>query len=544
MIMQRLRDLHLPILLLIMAFATLGISGAHAQTYTDLHDFDTPDLTSPQYPGILAQGRDGNLYGTAPLGGVSGRGGAFKITPTGAYTMLYSFDGTLGANPYSGLTLGTDGNFYGTTFNNGDFLFGTIFKMTPAGIVTVLHSFSYTEGVDPYAPPIQGTDGNFYGTTSSGGIGYGAVYKVTSAGVFTTLYAFDNTHGSTPIAPLIQALDGNFYGTTKVGGTAGYGTVFKITPAGGLTVLYNFDLTHGADIFSPLVQGSDGNFYGTARDGGTLNSGGVAFKLTPTKVLTVLHNFDRTLGSVDGNQPYAGLIQASDGNFWGVASAGGTNAAGTLYKITSTGSYSTSYNFVPATGSLPFATLRQHTNGKIYGEATAGGAAGHGALFSFSASLGGFIIVQPTSGVVSKPVGILGQGLTGTSTVQFNGTNAAFTIVSDTYISTSVPAGATTGFVKTAGSSGNRTSSQKFRVTPVILSFNPTSGPVGTSVTITGNSFTGATKVTFGGVKATVFSVDSYTQITATVPAGAVTGKIQVTTPGGTATSRTAFTVI
>jgi uncharacterized repeat protein (TIGR03803 family) len=190
MIMQRLRDLHLPILLLIMAFATLGISGAHAQTYTDLHDFDTPDLTSPQYPGILAQGRDGDLYGTAPLGGVSGRGGAFKITPTGTYSMLYSFDGTLGANPYSGLTLGTDGNFYGTTFNNGDFLFGAVFKMTPAGIVTVLHSFSYTDGVDPYAPPIQGTDGNFYGTTSSGGIGYRAVYKVTSAGVFTTLYGW------------------------------------------------------------------------------------------------------------------------------------------------------------------------------------------------------------------------------------------------------------------------------------------------------------------------------------------------------------------
>ena len=544
MIMQRLQNLYLLALVPTLVFAALGISSAHAQTYTDLHDFDTPTLASPQYPGILAQGRDGNLYGTAPLGGDFSRGGVFKITPSGAYSVLYSFDGALGSNPYSGLTLGTDGNFYGTTYNSGAFLFGTVFKMTPAGIVTVLHSFSYTEGAGAYAPPIQGTDGNFYGTGSIGGLGYGSVYKITPAGVFTVLHQFDNTHGSTPIAPLIEGTDGNFYGTTKVGGTAGYGTVFKITPAGALTVLYNFDLTHGADIYSPLVQGSDGNFYGTARDGGTLNSGGVAFKLTPTKILTVLHNFDHSPGSLDGNQPYAAPIQASDGNFWGVASAGGTNAAGTLYEITATGTYSTLYNFVPVTGSLPFATLRQHTNGKLYGEATTGGAAGHGALFSFSASLGGFIIAQPTSGVVSKPVGILGQGLTGTSTVQFNGTNAAFTIVSDTYISTSVPSGATTGFVKTAGTSGNRTSSQKFRVTPVILSFSPTSGPVGTSVTITGNSFTGATKVTFGGVKATVFSVDSYTQITATVPAGAVTGKIQVTTPGGTATSRTTFTVI
>jgi hypothetical protein len=152
--------------------------------------------------------------------------------------------------------------------------------------------------------------------------------------------------------------------------------------------------------------------------------------------------------------------------------------------------------------------------------------------------------VLPTSGKVAKPVGILGGGLTGTTSVKFNGTSAIFNVVSNTYISTSVPSGATTGLVSAATPGGSLKSSQKFRVTPVILSFSPTSGPVGTPVTITGNSFTGATKVTFGGVKATVFSVDSYTQITATVPAGAVTGKIQVTTPGGTATSRTAFTVI
>jgi hypothetical protein len=97
--------------------------------------------------------------------------------------------------------------------------------------------------------------------------------------------------------------------------------------------------------------------------------------------------------------------------------------------------------------------------------------------------------------------------------------------------------------VKTTGNGGNRTSKQKFRVTPVVLSFNPPSGPVGTQVVITGNSLKGATKVTFGGAKAIVKSVDSYTQITATVPAKAKTGKIQVTTPGGTADSPTAFTV-
>lgn len=526
----------------ILFIAALGLSVAHAQTYSDIHDFDTPLLASPQYSGMLAQGRDGNLYGTTPIGGNSGRGGVFSIAPAGAYSVIQSFDSTL-ANPYSGLTLGTDGNFYGTTFNGGASLFGTVFKITTPGIVTTLHSFAYIEGADPLAPPIQASDGNFYGTTTIGGIGYGAVYKLTPAGILTTLYAFDNTHGSSPMSPLIQATDGNLYGTTKAGGTLGYGAAFKITTAGVLTVLYNFDLTHGATLYAPLVQGNDGNFYGTARNGGMLNNGGVVFKLTPAKVLTVLHNFDATTSTGDGTLPYAGLIQASDGNFYSVTSAGGANAAGALYKITPTGIYSKLFDFVSATGSLPFTTLRQHTNGKFYGEATAGGALAHGALFTFDAGLGPFISLQTTSGKVGKAVGILGQGLTGTTSVKFNGTAAAFTVVSDTYVTTSVPPGASTGFVSVVAAAGTLKSNQKFRVTPTIVTFTPPSGPVGTSVTITGNSLTGASSVTFGGVKATAFSVNSSTQITATVPVGAVTGKIQVTTPGGTASSSTNFTV-
>jgi len=547
MTMKRLNNLHLLALITTLALAALGISGAYAQTYSDLHDFATPLLTSPQYPGILAQGRDGNLYGTAPTGGKFGRGGVFSITPAGAYSEIYNFDGIVGANPYSGLTLGTDGNFYGTTFGGGTGGFGIVFQITPGGIVTVLHNFVLSEGAgSPYAPPIQGTDGNFYGTTTvgTGGTAHGTVYKVSPAGAFTVLYQFDNTHGSFPLAPLIQAKDGNFYGTTRDGGTAGLGTAFKITSAGALTVLYNFDSTHGTQPYSPLVQGSDGNFYGTTRAGGTLNGGGVAFKLTAAKKLTVLCNFDATGHTADGNHPYAGLIQANDGNFYGVASAGGTNAAGTIYRITKTGVYQTVYDFASATGSLPFATPIQHTNGKLYGEATSGGAGSHGALFSFDLGLGPFITLRPTSGVVGQSVVILGQGLSQSTSVRFTPNVAAdASVFSDTYMTTIVPTNATTGAVKVLLAQGNLTSNQKFLVTPVILSFSPPSGPVGTQVVITGDSLKGATKVTFGGVKALIFSVDSYTQITATVPTGAKTGKIQVTTPGGTATSPTAFTV-
>lgn len=519
------------------------ISDPAVQTYSDIYDFTASTLASPQNPGMLAQGRDGNLYGTAPAGGTFGFGGVYKVTPTGTFSVIYNFDGAVhGKTPRGGLTLGTDGNFYGTTVQGGSANYGTVFQITPAGVLTVLHNFSYTDGGNPYAPPIQGTDGSYYGTTAQGGSGSGTIYKITSSGGFTPLYSFDYPHGYFPVAPLVQGTDGSFYGTATAGGTFGDGTVFKITPAGSLTLLYGFDFTHGAGPYAPLVQGSDGNFYGTTSGGGSLD-GGVAFKLTPAKILTVLHNFDATPGATDGKFAYAGLLQATDGNFYGATTGGGTQGQGTIYKLTASGSYSTLFNFITATGSGPETTLRQHTSGKFYSAAKTGGVNNLGTLFSFDIGLPPFISVLPTSGKVAKAVGVLGSGFTGTTSVQFNGTSATFNVVSNTYISTSVPSAATTGFVSAVTPTGTLKSNLKFRVTPVILSFTPPSGAVGTPVTITGNSLTGVSKVTFGGVKATVFTVDSNTQITATVPVGAVTGKIQVTTPGGTAVSPTAFTV-
>jgi hypothetical protein len=145
---------------------------------------------------------------------------------------------------------------------------------------------------------------------------------------------------------------------------------------------------------------------------------------------------------------------------------------------------------------------------------------------------------------VGAPVEILGTNLTGATSVSFHGVAAAFTVVSVSEITTAVPDGATTGTVNITAPTGILTSNVKFRVTPMISSFSPMSGPVGTSVVITGESLTGATSVTFGGVRAKSFTVDSYTQITATVPTGAKTGNIAVTTPGGTFASGGTFSVL
>jgi IPT/TIG domain len=148
----------------------------------------------------------------------------------------------------------------------------------------------------------------------------------------------------------------------------------------------------------------------------------------------------------------------------------------------------------------------------------------------------------PASGAVGTAVVIMGTGFTGATAVTFGGTAASFVVNSSTQITATVPTGAITGPISVASPGGTTSSAANFAVTPTITSFNPTSGPVGTSVVITGTGFTGVSAVTFNALAA-VFTVNSSTQITATVPLNATTGPIRVSTPGGTATSSTNFTV-
>jgi len=536
---------------------------AVAQTYSAIYEFGnkTGDPANPQYSGIIAQGRDGDLYSTTPDGGSSCSfcGTVFKITPLGTLSVVYNFNDTTGAGyaPLGGLTLGTDGNFYGTTQVLGQFRLGTVFKITASGTLTTLYNFGACaypclEGTFPIAPPVQGTDGNFYGTTPtrSDGTNQGVVYKITSAGKFTTLYAFTGTSGYNPNAPLMQGADGNFYGTTTLGGktvsttcvvrssSSTCGTVFKITPAGKVTFIYEFDKTHGAGPIGPVIQGTDGNFYGTTSEGGA-NGFGVIFKLTSAGVLTVLHDFNGT----DGQTPVAGLVQANDGNLYGVASAGGLLGYGAIFKSgTSPSTFSVLYNFDGTHGATPEVTLFQHTNGILYGDTDRGGLHDLGAFYSLNIGAAEFARLQSTSGKVGSSVAIFGQGFTGTKAVSFSGVNATPVTVTDTYLTVNVPSAAKTGTVTVVRPSGNLASIQQFKVTPTISSFSPTSGKVGIVVTITGTGLTQTTKVTFGGVNA-AFTVTSDSKVAATVPSGAKTGKVIVTTAGGTATSSGTFTV-
>ncbi len=331
------------------------------------------------------------------------------------FKRLATFNATDGAVPYAALIQATDGNFYGTTPTGGANLTdcgsegcGTVFKITPAGKLTRLYSFcsqqNCTDGSQPVAGLLQATDGNFYGTTYSGGAndvqpctgGCGTIFKITPAGTLTTLYSFCSltncADGAVPLGTLIQATDGNFYGTTSGGGANSEpfdGTVFKINPAGNLTTLYSFcSLTNcadGANPFAGVVQATDGNFYGTTQYGGTINACngpcGTVFTITSGGSLTTLHSFDGT----DGNYPVAGVIQASGGTFYGTTPGGRGTCCGTIFAITSGGTFSLLHTFKGTDGDGPDAKVIQATDGKFYGTTVAGGAHRYGTVYKITA---------------------------------------------------------------------------------------------------------------------------------------------------------------
>ena len=288
------------IIFVLAAFAT---GSGQAQTFTTLADFDGSANGANPYLGYPIAISGGNGYGMTSGGGTYDQGTVFEVTPSGTVTTLYTFCSQVncmdGAEPFSGLLI-SGGNGYGTTYWGGINGKGTIFKITPTGQLTTLHSFAGgpAEGAYPIAGLVQ-VGGNFYGTTQLGGTnGLGTIYEMTPAGQLTTLYSFCSqpacADGDVPYAGLIQGANGNLYGTTFLGGASGNGTVFEITPAGQLTTLYSFcaqtNCTDGASPYAGLVQAGNGNLYGTTTDGGA-NSGGTIFEITPGGQLTTVYNF-------------------------------------------------------------------------------------------------------------------------------------------------------------------------------------------------------------------------------------------------------------
>jgi uncharacterized repeat protein (TIGR03803 family) len=433
-----------------------------AQVLKTLVNFDD---SNGAYPTYLAQADDGKLWGATPGKGPTFCGTAFNMSLTGDLATALNFscgpNDTDGNEP-QGLIQGTDGNFYGVTFSGGSNEEGTVFKLTPSGALTTLASFNGPNGSGPVGTLTEGTDGNFYGATYGGGDQYsdGTVFKISPAGTLTTLYEFDFAHGAQPYAGVIQATDGNFYGTTYSGGAYGQGTVYKITSQGTLSVVYSFGEYDNDPFFpvTPLAQGKDGNFYGTTPYGGNSSNSGAVFKLTPDGVFTTLYAFS----GPDGYSPGGPMVQATDGNFYGTT-AYNTTGQGTIFELTPSGALTTLHVFDGTDGAMPVAVM-QDTNGEFYGTTNLGGTSSVGTIFSLDMGLGPFVAMLRASGKIGAHVAILGNTLSGTTSVAFNGTSAMFKVVSGTEITTTVPVGATTGTVTVTAPGGTLKSNVEFRV--------------------------------------------------------------------------------
>ena len=452
---------------------------AQAQTLTYLAVFDG---TNGNEPSSVIQATDGNFYGATTYGQASEYGNVVKITPAGEVSTLYNFCSkphcTDGAWPETPPILGSDGNFYGVTSAGGSDLgngggSGTVYKLTLAGVLTTLHTFCTVDPCLDGQNPVgimQAADGNLYGTTySAGQYNAGTLFKITTAGEFSVLHSFCSqsncADGQWPRSAPIQGSDGNLYGTTQEGGKADAGVLYDLTPAGRFNVVHTFLCAYttcprGGDPIT-VVQDPEGNLFGATEFGGIYGDG-TLFEITSTHEFINLQSF--TYGPETSP---TGLTLANDGNFYGATE--GINGLGTIFQLTPKGAYTTLYNFTSQSGSsAPYTGISQAPDGNFYGgvlDYSVDGFNSNGAIYRFSNNLSPLVETNPTMGPVGTSVLILGNNLTGTTSVTFNGVEAKFTVESDTYIKATVPKGAMTGTVSVVTTTGTLNSNPQFVVT-------------------------------------------------------------------------------
>jgi uncharacterized repeat protein (TIGR03803 family) len=374
------------VFLAVLALVVLAARPSDGQTFTVLHTFTgTPDGEFPQ--AGLVMDAQGNLYGTTNTGGNKYNWGTvFELTLGGTETIIHTFSGGATASPWgSNLILDAQGNLYGTSLSTGPCgpSCGSVFEITSLQAFKVRYRFeSPASGEWPFGTLVEDGEGNLYGVTNFGGAsGMGTVLKVTPTGVETILHSFaGGKDGAYPNGLTIDA-HGSLYGTTGVGGTGscngGCGTVFKITPSGSKSILYSFKAApDGNDPSTGLILDTDGNLYGTTISGGAYGDGAV-FKLTPSRIETVLYSF---AGGTDGDQPLAPLVMDTEGNLYSTTSSGGASCSvnylgcGTVYKLAPDGTETVLHRFSGgADGWNPQAGLVLDSQGNLYGTATSGG---------------------------------------------------------------------------------------------------------------------------------------------------------------------------
>jgi uncharacterized repeat protein (TIGR03803 family) len=377
---------------------------ASAQTYAILYTFQ--GQSDGGFPtGGLYRDASGNLYGITDTAGNRndcndyGCGTVYKLDTSGNLTVLHTFTGGVDGWPnatWGSLIPDQNGNLYGMASIGGLHDNGTDFRITPSGAFTVIHTFPTGPG-DGEGPQFtlfrDPTTGLMYGTTFNGGANtYGAVYVLTRAGFGSdqVLHSFTLADGAFPQGSVTEDSSGNIYGTAGQGGTGNCGVAFKMRNDGaGYTVLHNFTCAPDGYFPGSVVVDAQGNMYGGTQEGGDVRACpffgcGIIFKISPSGQETILHTFESKEGAVPNE-----LTWGADGNLWGTTAGGGANDQGTIFKITTDGTYTDVYDFKGfLNGGVPYAGLIQDSAGNFYG--TVGGGimgciqSGCGMIFKFT----------------------------------------------------------------------------------------------------------------------------------------------------------------
>jgi uncharacterized repeat protein (TIGR03803 family) len=383
--------------------------------FTTLHVFTGFSDGSSPY-GELLEGSDGVLYGATGYGGTANWGTIFRLNKDGAsFTNLHHFGVAPkdGQRPQGRLIEDQDGALFGVTDAGGSNSVGTVFTLEKDGTgYAILRHFHYTAG-DGYRPQpvVEGHDSLLYGVTGSGGDqDLGTIFRLDKGGgSYAVLRSFtwavvDATH---PLG-VFEGSDGFLYGTAAAGGTAFDGVVFKLARDGsGFEVVRSLLATggDGRQPAAPLTEGTDGSLYGTCPTGGT-NDGGVVFRLSPDGArYMVLHDFAGFTG--DGRFPQAGLVMGRDGGLYGTTTWGGRSNAGTVFRLGTAGQgYTALYSFGVVTndGREPYAGLLEGSDGWLYGSTYWGGEGGQGTLFRISKDGSNYSLLHSFRPYITDPV--------------------------------------------------------------------------------------------------------------------------------------------
>ena len=363
----------------------VAMPSAQAQHFHVLHEFQDGPFDGASPGGALVRDQAGNLYGTTGFGGLNQKGAVYKIDPTGAESLLFSFDGTNGAGPFAGLVQDQAGNLYGTA-GVGPNDEGVVFRVSPSGEETVLFDFPAKFPIGPIEPIgglLLDQAGNLYGATTLGGNGNcidgcGTIYRLDTTGKAHMLHQFSGgADGFSPLGSLIADANGNLYGVAQVGGDfncsvdpfegEGCGTVFRVAKNGKFTVLHTFHGRTDGEIprAGLVLDQATGNVYGSAI-GGNKAGNGLIFQISPKGKYKVVHQFTGT----DGSSPNGGLILDEAGNIYGTTQGGGSAGLGIAFALNPAFQLRVQHSFTGGRdGFAPLTGLTRDPAGNLFGTA-------------------------------------------------------------------------------------------------------------------------------------------------------------------------------